>query len=117
MADKKLTRVSCQYTGGNIYVLQAKYNGYWIYGSLDTWMNAFKIEPFRYAKRTDSTEAPWHRELKNVEFPTWQEIIDALSDPETEIFGERDECIEIIKDYQILHMPSNIYTPGPGGDL
>lgn len=116
MNGHKLTNASCEYTGGGNYVYQAKYNGYWVYGNIDEWMYAFKIEPFRYAKRTDSTEAPWHRELHGVEFPTWQEIIDSLRDPEAEIFGDREECIEIIKASQILDVPSNVETPGPGGE-
>ena len=116
MNGHKLSKAYCEYTGGGNYIYQAKYNGYWIYGNISEWMYAFKIDPLRYAKRSDSTEAPWHRELHGVEFQTWREIIESFSWSDTVVGGDRDECIEIIKETQCLDVPSNIETPGPGGE-
>lgn len=104
----KLTNVSCDYTGGNIYVYQAIYNGHWIYGGLDSWMDAYSYEPFLYQKETDSTESPEEYRIDTDDFPTWSEVIESLRQPEATIFGDVDECIDIIKDCQNLNDPVNI---------
>ena len=104
----KLTNVSCVYTGGNIYVYQAMYNGHWIYGGLDSWMDAYNYEPFRYQRETDSTETPEDYRIDTNDFPTWSDIIDSLRQPDVLIFGDVDECIDIIKDFQILDQPVNV---------
>ena len=105
----RLTNVSCEYTGGNIYVYQAKVDGkYWIYGSLDEWMYAFGIEPFRYQKRNDCTDAPWHRELRDVEFPTWREIADSLGQVDADVGCGVTEPLDIIHWMQLPDVPSNV---------
>lgn len=105
----KLTNVSCEYTGGNIYVYQAKYNDkYWIYGSLDEWMYAFSIEPFRYMKRNDCSDAPWHRELRDVEFPTWREIAKSLGDGNANVDHNVIDPLDIIHWMQLPDVPSNV---------
>lgn len=104
----KLTCVSCIYTGGNIYAYQAMYNGYWIFGTLDSCMEAYSYEPFRYWKDTDSSESPEAYRIENASFPTWADIIRSLSLPDAEIGGDRDECISIIREYQTLAKPVNI---------
>ena len=104
----KLTNVSCIYTGGNIYTYQAMYNGYWIYGSLDSTMDAYSYEPFRYWKDTDSSESPEDYRIDGADFPTWSEIIESLRQPGSEVGGDPDECISIIKEYQVLNNPVNI---------
>lgn len=104
----KLTNVSCIYTGGGIYVYQAKYNGYWIYGSLDGCMDAYSYEPFKYWDDTDSTESPEEYRIENAKFPTWADVIRSIKDPNTEISGNRDECISIIKEFQGLSKPVDI---------
>lgn len=104
-----LTKVSCEYTGGNIYVYQAMYKGkYWIYGSLDEWMYAFSIEPFRYQHRNDCGDAPWHRELRGVEFPTWREIADSLRQEDADVGYNVTEPLDIIHWMQLPDVPSNI---------
>ena len=103
-----LTNVSCEYTGGNIYVYQAKYKGkYWIYGSLDEWMYAFSIEPFRYQRRHDCGNAPWHRELRDVEFPTWREIAESLGQEDALVEGSVTDPLDIIHWMQLPDVPSN----------
>ena len=104
----KLTNVSCDYTGGNIYVYQAMYNGHWIYGGLDSWMDAYGYEPFLYQKETESTESPEEYRINTDDFPTWADIIDSLHQPDATIFGDVDECIEIIEEYQTLDKPVNV---------
>ena len=104
----KLTNVSCIYTGGNIYAYQAMYNGYWIFGSLDSTMDAYLYEPFQYWKDTDSSESPEDYRIDDADFPTWSDVIRSLSQPDTQIGGDRDECISIIKEYQDLSKPVNI---------
>ena len=103
-----LSHVSCIYTGGNIYTYQAMYNGYWIYGSLDSTMDAYSYEPFQYWKDTDSSESPEEYRIDDADFPTWSDVIRSLSRPDTQIGGDRDECISIIKEYQDLSKPVNI---------
>lgn len=104
----KLTNASCVYSGGNIYVYQAMYKGHWIYGGLDSWMDAYSYEPFRYQDETDSTETPEEYRIDTDDFPTWSDIIRSLRNPDTEVFGDRDECIDIIKEYQTLSKPVNV---------
>lgn len=99
----KLTNVSCIYTGGNIYVYQALYDGkYWMYGSLDEWMDAYSYEPLKYQQETESSETPEDSRVPFAEFPTWQEVIDSLAQDDAYIFGDADECIDIIKEWQDL---------------
>ena len=104
----KLTNASCVYTGGNIYVYQAMYKGHWIYGGLDSWMDAYSYEPFKYWEDTDSTESPEEYRIDTNDFPTWSDIIRSIQQPDTQIFGDRDECISIIKEFQTLTKPVNI---------
>lgn len=103
-----LTNVSCIYTGGNIYTYQAMYNGYWIFGSLDSTMEAYSYEPFRYWKDTDSSESPEVYRVPDAQFLTWLDIIESLSQPGSKVGGSRDECISIIKEFQTLSQPVNI---------
>ena len=103
-----LTDVCCVYTGGGIYVYQARYNGYWIYGSLDGCMDAYSYEPFKYWKDTDSSESPEEYRVNDAIFPTWAEVIRSLNGPDAEIGGDCDECISIIKECQSLDKPVNI---------
>ena len=105
----RLTNVSCVYTGGNIYVYQALLDGtYWIYGGLDSWMDAYTYEPFRYQQETDSTETPEETRVQLGDIPTWHDIIDSLRQPDAEIFGDVDECVEIIEECQTLDKPVDI---------
>ena len=105
----KLTNVTCEYTGGNIYVYQAKYNdSYWIYGSIDEWMYAFSIEPLRYQRVHDCGDAPWHRELRGVEFPTWREIAESLNQDDASVDGSVIEPLDIIHWMQLPDVPSNV---------
>lgn len=98
-----LTNVSCVYTGGNIYVYQAMYKGkYWVYGSLDGWLNAYSYEPFKYQEETDSTESPEEYAVTTEDMPTWKAVIESLKQPDAYIGGSVDECIEIIKYCQDL---------------
>jgi len=104
----KLTKVSCEYTGGNIYVYQALYNGkYWIYGGLDSWMDAYSYEPFLYQRETDSTESPEQYRVDTDDFPTWRDIIRSLKQKDTLIGGSVDECIDIIHEWQELDSKVN----------
>lgn len=103
----KLTHVNCQYTGGGIYVYQAMYKGHWIYGGLDSWMDAYNYEPFLYMQETDSSETPEEDRIDTDDFPTWRDIIASLKRKDVSIFGDVDECIDIIKEYQDLDSPVN----------
>ena len=104
----KLTNVSCEYSGGGIYVYQAMYKEHWIYGGLDSWMDAYDYEPFRYQQETESTESPEEYRIDTDDFPTWSDVIDSLLQPDAEIFGDVEECIDIIKEYQTLDKPVNV---------
>ena len=99
----RLTNVSCIYTGGNIYTYQAMYKGkYWVYGSLNDYLNAYSYEPFKYGEETDSTEAPEEYAVKTDDMPTWRMVLNSLKQPDALIGGNVDECIRIIKEYQCL---------------
>lgn len=104
----KLSSVSCIYTGGGIYVYQARYKGYWIFGALDSTMNAYSYEPFRYWDDTDSTESPEEYRISTADFPTWSDVIKSIRNPGSMVGGDRDECISIIKEFQNLSKPVNI---------
>ena len=105
----KLTHVRCHYTGGNIYVYQAMYKGNWIYGGLDSWMDLYSYEPFRYMEETDSSESPEEYKIDTDDVPTWRDILDSLRSSEIEeIFGDIDECKEIIMFCQDLDKPVNV---------
>ena len=99
----RLTNVSCIYTGGNIYTYQALYKGkYWVYGSLDGWLNAYSYEPFKYGEETNSTEAPEEYAVVTDDMPTWRMVLNSLKQPDALIGGSVDECIDIIKEFQVL---------------
>ena len=104
----ELTNVSCVYTGGNIYVYQAMYKGHWIYGGLDSWMDAYSYEPFRYQEETDSSEAPEAYRIDTDDFPTWRDIAESLRQPDATIFGDVDECIDIIECFGDLDTKVNV---------
>lgn len=104
----KLTNASCIYTGGGIYVYQAMYKGYWIFGALDSTMDAYSYEPFQYWKDTDSSESPEDYRISVADFPTWADIIESIRNPGSMVSGDRDECISIIKEFQTLDNPVNI---------
>ncbi len=74
----RLTNVSCYYTGGNIYIYEAKFNDeVWISTDFDL---------------TGSYDMPWHdidageqdyeahEKIASIPYPTWAEILQSIRD-------------------------------------
>jgi len=72
-----LTNVSCDYTGGGVYVYSALFNNeVWLYGGLDWYFGSYDIP----GPTIDDTDQDYDAHWKNpsVPFPTWNEILDSL---------------------------------------
>ena len=73
----KLTNVTCDYTGGGIWVYSALLNNeVWLYGGLDWYFGSYDIP----GSQIDDTDQDYDAHWKNpsVPFPTWNEILDSL---------------------------------------
>lgn len=73
----KLTNVTCDYTGGGIWVYSALFNNeVWLYGGLDWYFGSYDIA----GPEIDDTDQDYDAHWKNpsVPFPTWNEILDSL---------------------------------------
>ena len=78
----RLTNVSCDYTGGNIWVYSALFNGeVWIYGGIDScFFDSYDIDPHEYERENDCTfDCPVeHLAIPSIPYPTFGEILDSI---------------------------------------
>ena len=93
--NKTFEQVTCEYTGGNIWIFSALYNGWrWLYGPVDQYINAYDINGEEIYRTDQDYEAHERRPCEG--YPTWQQIIDAVKancEP-----GAADEVEAIIKE-------------------
>lgn len=74
----KLTNVTCEYTGGGVWLYSALFNNeVWLYGGLDWYFGSYDI-PGREIDDTDQDFGGTHWKNPSVPFPTWNEILDSL---------------------------------------
>lgn len=78
----KLTNVSCEYTGGGIWIYSALFNNeVWIYGSLDDLsFDSYDIDPSVYEKEIGgSFDCPVeHLAIPSIPYPTFGEILESI---------------------------------------
>lgn len=76
--DRKATfaNVQCYYTGGGIWVYSAKFNGAWLYGSLDSYMGVYSIPGETIENRHNCEYEKFAVTLKD--YPTWGDILQSL---------------------------------------
>ena len=74
----ELTNVTCDYTGGGVWVYSALFNNeVWLYGGLDWYFGSYSIPGTEIEEKHD---CDYDRYWKNpsVPFPTWNDILDSL---------------------------------------
>ena len=109
----KFSEVHCYYTGGGVYVYSAKYGDNYLYGSLDQTIDCFSVRGEVLFHDEDVCESfGWLDEMKSfnagghemdyylgpddVQYPTWQEILDSLRlDPEDGMCNGAAEALMI----------------------
>ena len=99
----KIREVTCVYTGGGIWVYHAKYGKLWLYGSLDSGIDAYDADP-------DTSFPAWREHIINgapyeyydgyeydgmnswedsdshivkTELPKWSDIVESLRYPDS----------------------------------
>lgn len=100
----KITEVYCYYTGGGIYVYSAKYGNVYLYGTLDQTIDCITVRGEILFQDESSCEFfGWTDEMNaftgnssdfdtyyikpsDIEYPTWQDILDSLRS--TELIAE-----------------------------
>lgn len=96
-----LSNVKCYYTGGEIYVYSALFNGeVWLYGGLDNYFGSYDLSGETIEQFHDCNYEA-HVKVPSIPYPTWNDILDSIRvncDPSTYDDAER-----------IL----NHYNPGP----
>ena len=88
----KLTNVTCDYTGGGVWVYSARFNDeVWLYGGLDWYFGSYSI---RGSEIEDEHDNDYDLFWKNpsVPFPTWNEILESLrTAPDSDLFFDEWE--------------------------
>lgn len=101
----KLTNVTCDYTGGGIWVYSARFNDeVWLYGGLDWYFGSYSIKGSEIEDEHDSDyDSYWMN--PSVPFPTWNEILQSLRTvPESTLFFDEWE-------YQLRRANPNMNEP------
>lgn len=83
----RLTNVTCDYTGGGIWVYSALFNNeVWLYGSLDWYFGSYSIKGSEIEDEHDNDyDSFWKN--PSVPFPTWLEVLLSLrSAPNSDMF-------------------------------
>ena len=95
----KITEVYCYYTGGGIYCYSAKYGDAYLYGTLDQTIDCIPVRgEILFQDEAICEEYGWLDDMKafdstndydnyyikpsDIEYPTWQDILDSLRSPE-----------------------------------
>lgn len=103
----KITDIYCYYTGGGIYVYSAKYGNVYLYGTLDQYIDCYKVRGEILFQDEDCCEEfGWMDELNSfvlegdqmdyllspdeVKYPTWRSILRSIQKPGFYGYGTAD---------------------------
>lgn len=75
---KRFDHVSCDYTGGGIWVYSALFNGeVWLYGGLDNYFGSYD-QPGAVIEERLGCDYDSHWKTASVPYPTWSEILRSI---------------------------------------